>query len=389
MASRAVSLGTNPANHVAELLDAVKSCAPRDTLIIDGECHVFAFPHIVKPVSLAGTFIVHGEAAITVGPTLPEPQYATGCNVQSFTAGSGSITYTPSPTFQPIAKVGDYVFVWSEDALTGVVPHMGPQTIQCPGECHRVVEVEQKLDARGTERLWLDGPTLDAMTKNVKMVVMDLSPWRGLEWDVTIHGEDRTAGRCAVFQGLPEASLIVTTALAGDVAVQCPDVHVDATVRGQVDEANHYGVVLGPWAKDFRLVGSGYGCRHVQTTSGLPLMVGGRMCQCGTMSGTVSMDVVGRYNSPLDTHASGRWITYDRCDVTILPTPRNDGGVGVKVRARDTLIRDSVIRGSDNTRAGMIGIESWATGCKYAGVGFRNLWMSTKTSGPGTIGAGV
>ena len=59
MPTKFFSPGADKSKHVAELLDAVKGCAPRDSLMIDGDCHVYGYPHIASPIGISGKFVVH------------------------------------------------------------------------------------------------------------------------------------------------------------------------------------------------------------------------------------------------------------------------------------------------------------------------------------------
>lgn len=372
-------------------------CRPGDTVEIDGFLHVDGFPTIEAPISLRragaeGGFVVRGASAITVGPDPPELSANAGERILPAPATQSWIE-----TSGPVPANSTHVFVWSHDRLTGLIPHFGATAIQSPGECHRIVEVEPT--ASGTRKVWLAEGLLDSMQSSPRAVFVDWAR-KPLRWELDILGLDRVVvdsqgneskvGRCAVFRGMPGLSLDIRTIMAGDVVVQCPSATIDAEILGQIDEANHYGIVLGPWSSDFRLSGSGHGCRHVQTTSGMPLArADGALAQCGTPWGVVSMRAHGRYNAPLDTHAAGRWIVYERCHVWVTGTRRNAGCVGIKVRARDTLIRDCVIRASDKGVIGSTGVDVWATDCRVSNVAFRDCWRSTNVNPPGRIVAGV
>ena len=377
--------------HPTQLQDAYSKCQTGDTIEVDGFLILENFwSFSEKPIHFRkkggeGGLIVKNNMAIMVGPPLPTPDYTKAIPVLPTVRTKSNLTLTVNQDQYVKLLQATHLFVWSDDALIGLIPALGLNAIQSPGECHRIVEVSPPTNFPGQVVVTLSDGLLDDMLTEPKVVLGSFDEWDSMEWNLDIIGMARTSGRCAQFTGIPNLHLDISTEMAGDIAVSCPDANLTVDIRGQTDHLNHYGIVLGPWCSNFLLQGRGHGCRHVQTTSGVPTVrKDGETAQCGTPRGIVRMNVEGRYNAPLDTHAAGRGIVYDNCWVRMTGTKEHQGCVGIKVRARDTTIQNCRIEASDRAVIGSVGIDVWARGTQYARTKFLDLIQNVKINPPGT-----
>lgn len=376
------------------LRSKLRSARRYDTIELDGWIKLSTNLHWDKPVHLVragreGGLQLDGAAEVVVGP--PRIDLAKqGIPWQGARAGAMAITFGIDRALLSLPKgfnlgdlVGEHIFIWSLDSLSGVIQHQGPA--QFPGECHRIIEIEL-FKEDGTAVAWLASSLRDGMRTEPKFAVMFGRPWRCLEFDVDLVGSGhRTATRALEASGVPGFRLRTTLEDAGELAIQCPDCDIDATILSQANPEEVNGINMGPWCSNYRVVGRGSGCRHVHTTSGIPVAYAGGEVLCGSPWGTCSMRVSGRYNAPLDTHASGHGIVFDRCHVEIQPTREHMGGAGIKIRSRDTLVRDCVVVGAAPNDAGITAVDVWASGTRIQGLQAPNCWLRTNVSGPGSI----
>lgn len=308
-------------------------------------------------------------------PSAPSASYY---NI-SATAGDEYFTTT---AFTPAR--GDYVLLYSTDAISGVYPHNGVGTGQYPGEIHRV----RRWDS-GNNRAYLDSTIIDTMSTGAKAallnsVMMDGVVVRNCRFEYT-GSTQPDFSYVMLLRGVNNAVIENVHcmqdgggAIAVSYAMNCKmnGICIDGTAKAD----NVYGIVAGICnglvVSDFRLTG----CRHAFDTTG-SLADGsnryGTPSRIRLSNGVVNVPTKTDGNSSfgaIHTHAEGYDITVD--GVTFHMGDGASGiDTGVACTSRNVKVINCTFQAQETgSQFGGTGVSSYGPDTLVQNCSFNNLW---------------
>ena len=386
--------GTGNAVRDQALLDAanVKFTAwGGGTLWIDGQVQVASPVDFTVPVSIRG---ISPDAELLSYDDYPfkwnGSWYYTNDAEYSFTMGHAfSESFTPSGV-TPAA--GDWVLMWSQDAISDAIPHSGTGYVQYPMELH---QVHHNIGGKCyVESFIVDNMTSSPQCKVLSMlegiVIADLKCTIDSSVSPANYAEFFTMRKCA---NVTIRDCVFDRSSVGAVRLDaCANVKIEGiSIEGGMMSSGIYGILVtvvnNVAIRDCRFIGT----RHVFTTGGIgtlggmrlgtPLNVSLKNCvvdcpPAGTDAGITGSTVI------IDTHPEGWGIVFEGNEINIAGGDGTYAGYGISCRSRNSLIKGNTFRGYgySGTIAGGTGVYLYGPNTKVLNNRFEHLTYGVRTT---------
>jgi len=366
------------------------------TLWIEGPLWLNAALDFVGDISVRG--IGPDAEIVSVDQSFPltwnDSWYYTSVTRYPFTM-SHSFSESFTPTGVTPAR-GDWVYLYSSDALTGVPPHNGYGTYAYPMELHKVYH-------NISGKCYVDSPIIDYMTVDPRMAVVPMSR------DIVVDNlrfsvaAGFTPADYSVFlkfktcSGLRVMNCTFERACTGAVDLyMCGDSEVTGnTIAGITNADGAYGITVRT-SYNTRIIDNWItGCRHAITTScdisnasarwGTPLklLIKRNVVEVppkGTDAGLSSETASG-----IHTHAEGWEVTIHDNEVDVLGGDGSLAGYGIAVSSRNAVVTENRVRGYNYGPPwyGGHGVYTYAQNTKIERNTFERLWYGVVTAQTG------
>lgn len=308
-----------------------------------------------------------------------------GAAVNITDTGSGTHTITGNLVLSP----GDWVVVWSDDAITGVKPHI-TDGFNCPMELHQIMRVDSTntyalcdfiVDALATNPRIRRVPmlSLPGASNTSDAHIMDLR----IRQDASINNNRLFDLRCLNGITFSGCHWELSSAAGGPGHVlfgYCSNIRVVDCINDGMEEYNigsrgywwEFGVVMDALVQRI----NSRRCRHaVDTTSGSS----NGTTRWGTARGLRCIDSIFHHEGhssigsliAVSTHAEGWGVTYANCEFHLSAATYN--GTALTARARRTIFRDNDVYGGGG---GAKGCLINADDCEVFNNRFYGLWRA-------------